>query len=492
MISALYHVFSQRAKGETINGISMRGSSKMRLVMAASMMISTGSFSQEIEFSPALKTLIGKALANSYQLENEKLDIRTTHLQRNEVREKYLPTIEAGGGHFFNKTYFNLAAPVSTLEALGLPPISSQKYNSSATIGLAGVTARMTLFSGLKIPYSARALTEKEKAQQAIIGKNEQEIVADVIATYDQLAVLYRWRQLLKESEVRLMTEKTYVEGALKNDLAIPYDLKKIEIAMINLESKKSELEGKQTLAMQKLAQLTHTDKETLAYNGEELIVWNVAVDNPTVDNRVELRAMDFSYRAAKYKMKSEQNWWMPKVQAVASYNYLNFSNIVINTPFYNPLLGANVSATIDRFEVTGALTAGVGFKWEIFDGLKGHQATQLAKIEMRKIENKKKETFELLNLNLQKTKVELQTAADLVELKSKQKDYATIMLNLAMKSYSQGLISITERLQEENAYEQSMLDHTQAVYSQRQAAINFLMATGDLMQLVNQQLPVK
>jgi outer membrane protein TolC len=54
--------------------------------------------------------------------------------------------------------------------------------------------------------------------------------------------------------------------------------------------------------------------------------------------------------------------------------------------------------------------------------------------------------------------------------------------LDLAQKSYNEGIINITERLATETEMQNAELEYLQAVFAQRQAALDCYKATGNLV----------
>ena len=54
--------------------------------------------------------------------------------------------------------------------------------------------------------------------------------------------------------------------------------------------------------------------------------------------------------------------------------------------------------------------------------------------------------------------------------------------LELAQKSYNEGMINITERLATETEMQNAELEYLQSVFTQRQSVIECYKATGDLV----------
>src|SRR5690606_40181613 len=73
------------------------------------------------------------------------------------------------------------------------------------------------------------------------------------------------------KSQKRLDKENLRVTRAIENGLAIPYDRKKIEVAIYRLEAKKQEYEGKSELLFSKLSMLTGRSVADLKNKTKEL-----------------------------------------------------------------------------------------------------------------------------------------------------------------------------------------------------------------------------
>ena len=86
-----------------------------------------------------------------------------------------------------------------------------------------------------------------------------------------------------------------------------------------------------------------------------------------------------------------------------------------------------------------------------------------------------------MLQLNQTKSVTNYLSANSQVQFKEKQLQAARMALDLAVKSYNDRMINITERLAAETDMQNSELEYLQAVFAQRQATIECYKATGDL-----------
>jgi outer membrane protein TolC len=175
--------------------------------------------------------------------------------------------------------------------------------------------------------------------------------------------------------------------------------------------------------------------------------------------------------------LKAEKSNYLPKVQALASVRYDNIFKADANMNAPIPM-----DMKINTIGLGPTYMVGVGFKWEIFDRSGGTAKVQQATLEVKKAENARDEARELLQLNQTKAVTNYQSAISQVAYKEKQRKAARMALDLAQKSYKEGIINITEQLATETEMQNAELEYLQAVFAQRQAALECFKANGNLV----------
>jgi outer membrane protein TolC len=471
---------------------------------------------QSLQVSPELKELIGLSIVKDRKVAEKDIDKQIAEVQKKAVTSSYLPKLELGGKYVFaystisSKTgdiegfesiaklqefMQNPAFPVMfpnlsgiageitklqnllTQQGIQLPTISD---NLDGTLygNYTGIdaTVKMLLYSGGQVPNLSKALSEKIKVQEALSDKCKSDIISDVITYYDQLALLNQSKQVLDKSGIRLAAEKKYAETALKNGMATSFDTLKIAVANASLDAKRSEYESKKTLLFQKLSQLTGKPVSSFENMKPDLTPLLFTGSGSNITNRAELRALMAGVEAQKYLLKSEKSHYLPKIQAIASVRYDNVFNA--KADFNAPI---PVSMNIEKIGLGPTYMVGAGFKWEIFDRSGVSAKVRQSKLEVIKAENARDEARELLELNQTKASTNYQASLSQITYKDRQRNTARLALELAQKSYNEGMINITERLATETEMQNAELEYLQAVFAQRQSVLECYKATGDL-----------
>jgi len=487
------------------------------LIVSIAICSATGKVhAQSLKVSPELKEIIELTVNKDRKVAEKNIDKQISEVQQKAVRSAYVPKVELGGKYMFAYSSINskmgdiegfeslgklqelmqspnfplmfpnmagLAGEITKLQqlmasqGLALPSVSNNlEGNLYGNYFGIDATAKMLLYSGGQVPNVSKALNEKIKAQDALTDKCKSDAISEAITYFDQLALLNQSKKVLDESAMRLTAEKKYATTALKNGLATTFDTLKIAVADANLQAKLAEYEGKKTLLHQKLAQLTGKPADSFEKSNPELELLLVADTTSTINNREELRALTASVEAQKFMLKSEKSHYLPKVQAFASARYDNIFKA--NADMTGPIA---MEMNINNIGLGPTLMAGVGFKWELFNPSGGSPKVHQATLEVKKAENALEDAHELLELNQIKANSNYQSSISQVAFKDKQRMAAQKALELAQKSYSEGLINITERLATETEMQTVELEYLQAVFAQRQAALDCVKAVGGL-----------
>lgn len=431
--------------------------------------------------APTLEELVESALKKDHHLANRQLDIEASQINRRQLTEAYLPHLDLSGKYAYLSSGLNVKAPTNSVPEMGiaLPPMDDA-FTNRANLLTGGLKTEVLLYSGGKVPNLAKALDQKITAQTAMLEKDRQEVIGEITAAYDQLALLKQVKAVLDESEKRLAINAETAEKALGYGLITPYEHQKIDVARAQLESRIQQYEGKRYLLINLLHQYSGLDTARIALIDHDLQPAYPEQTGSDIGNRPEITALNAGILAHQYQIKAAQSWWKPKVQASASLGYLNAFDVRFRAREPFPT-GNTMALTTDKFEIVPNFSVGVGFKWDLFDGNKGKREIQHARIGLQKAVNEKAEAMEKLELNLLKNQTEYTNALAEVRVRSKQKEAAQNALNQAGKEFKTGLIKASDLVGAEADYQNASLDYLQAVYNQRRTVVGLLQATGSL-----------
>ena len=442
----------------------------------------------QIKTSTTLDEAIHKALEKSLSQKNKELEIEKLNLQEKGIWNKYIPTVEASAiySYFDNKLTVDL--PTTQIPIINYPLFDGKKtFDNYGNIFNGSIMAKTVLFSGMQIPNGAKAIKEKTKGTQYLKDSEKDEIIKEVINTFDQLSLLKAIDTLIKDSNNRLQIEAKRVQKAIEQGLAVPYDRDKIKLAALELQSKKVELDGKRELIYKKITYLTGYDASQINLVTYELEPYLIINNQLNTENKQEIKALESFKTAYEFLLKKEKGTYLPTVGAFGGVTYSSLFDARATTPV---ITGVNQALYLGLNELTisNNWMVGAAVKWEIFTGFERQHKIHEAKININQLQNQIDDTKEKLALLLENNWVNYTVLNKKLEIAYQQEKISKNNLNLASKQYTQGLISVSERLEAENDCFKSAVNKINTLIDQRLAAIETIIATGDLTKQLKKQ----
>ncbi|SHL36483.1 TolC family protein [Chryseobacterium polytrichastri] len=440
--------------------------------------------------APEFKELLDSAMVRDSDLKMQITQNKLTDLDEHKLKDIFLPTLEVSGQVGYINATARLTSPEINLAPFIRIPEGSfnNNLNISGFSGIAKTEAKMLLYSGGKVKYLKKAIEEKKMSEDILLEKTKDEVVATISKAYDQLALVHQSKRVLDESKKRLDINRKTADKALGYGLITPYDHKKIELAQATLDAKVVEYEGKKELLLTQLFILTGIQKERLRMI--EPVLSQVELLNPEngIEKRAEVRALEHGIVAADYKIKAERTWMIPKVQLMASAYYIGLygsriktsENVIPAVPAIG-YEGAKLDWRPTNINILPLFTAGVGFKWEIFDGREGKHAEETARIGKEVLLNKKEDALKKLTLNLANNQTNYDIATAQIALKSKQKELAKNALVQAEKEFRYGISKSSQLIEAESDLEAAELEYQNTIFNQRRAGIELMRSTQEL-----------
>lgn len=437
---------------------------------------------------PTLQELINNALATDGILNEQILQNKITRLDDEKLKDIFLPKVDISGKAGYMYTSANFSTP--ELNLLAVPnvypgiviPERSNSLNISGISAMAKAEASMLLYSGGKVQYLKEANKEKNLSEQKLMEKSKDDVITTISQAYDQFALLEESRKVLDESKKRLDINRKTADKALGYGLITPYDHKKIELAQATLDSKIIEYDGKKQLLITQLQVLTGVDRERIATIQAKLSPIEYVVNNPDIQARAEIQALDHGIKASEYKIEAEKKWWIPKVLAQTSISYFGLYNNHISTS--KDLLQSvdyKLDVSPSNLNVLPIFQAGVGFKWDVFDGNEGKTNTEIARIGKELLENKKRDAEKKLTLNLANNQTNYDIAEAQIVLKAKAMSIAKLALENVEKEFRYGTKKSSDLIDAENDLQTAELEYQTAIFNQRRSAIELMKATQNL-----------
>ncbi len=462
---------------------------KINLFLTISCFISAFYANAQITITPSIDKAIQSAKEKSEILKNQQFEIEKIELQRKDVKQKYIPRIDASANYLYLDGHTKIDLETIHTPLLQLPIFDgSRSSDTQANIAMAGISTRMVLFSGLQIPYGAKALEQKRIGTEHLTETITDELIQEVIVSFDQIKVLEAVQSLIDESRKRLEVEEKRVERSIQEGFAIPLDRDKIRLAQLELQSKQLEVEGNKRLIYQKINYLTGYSDAEINEVANTFKPFVISENGISVENKAEIKALQSFVKAQEFLLKKEKGTYLPQIALLGGVRYTSVFNAEIASGNL-PISGRPLNIGINEITLFPTWYVGVGVQWNIFSGFSRTNKIKQVRLDIASTESKLSDAEQKFRLLLNKNLENYRVANEKLQLNDQKVSVARNNLNIAVKQYEQGLIDISERLSIENDLYKAVIDQAQGIQQQRQSALEVMKTQGKLSEYTIESL---
>jgi len=425
-----------------------------------------------------LQQLKDSALHNNIAIRNARHSIDAAQQQRKEAFTKYFPNV-SGTGLWFNankgmaQTELNLAEqippemgttlaqmlPAETLAALSSPVSISMMKNGT----IAGVTAVQPVFAGGQIVNGNRLAKVGEDVSRLQLQLSENEVEKQTEQYYWQLVSLQEKMKTVEAVQALLADIHKDVDVAVRAGVAMRNDLLQVELRQNDVESQKLKLQNGIGIVRLLLAQYC-------GLQNIEHSTWNIEHGVVQEDSEV-----------------SHSQWSMFNVQALPEYQLLNKQveatklqhkmEIGKNLPTIGVGAGYNYHNLLDNNHSFAMVFATVSLP--ISDWWGGSHAIKRKKIEQQKAEEQLADNSELLRIRMQKAWNDVEESRQQLQIAQRSIEQAEENLRLNRNYYRAGTSKMSDLLEAQLLYQQSLDHRTDAVANYQNKCLEYRQATG-------------
>jgi outer membrane protein TolC len=406
------------------------------------------------------------ALNNSYALHRASLEIKEAEYQKQEAQSGALPQINAGGSFDDNLALAKMVLPG---EIIGMPGENvavamGTKYVLDASANLEQVIFSPTLFTGIRI---ARNNVELQRLRGKM---TEEELIFNVsYAFYDILNSVQEAEHiaymLAKQDSLYLLMKQRVEENLVRE-----VDLNRLKVNMTTLRVNGENIRN--TIAQQKrylqiLIGMPVNDPLELddATVGATLVI---AQSAQSASQHIELDILRKQKEMLALEIRQIKAGYLPTLSALASGGYqFQAENLHLSKePWFNSFfIGARLSVPV-------------------FDGFGKRSQVRQKRMQLQRLETDLRETNQTIETNYQNAKEQLKTAYESVRAQNENLQLAEKVFFQTTLLYREGLASLTDLLETENALHEAKTACTSEMIRYKKTEVDLLKATGRLEEL--------
>ncbi|RXM46406.1 TolC family protein [Flavobacterium sp. YO64] len=419
-----------------------------------------------------LKDALNYALQNKADAKKAKLQVENSEYKIQEIRSRALPQISANGNLTHNPIIqttvidgAGFGQPGTTIQAA-----FGQKWTSTAGVSLTQAIFDQSVFTGLRAAKSTREFYQINDQL------TEEQVIERVANNYYAVYVQKERLVLLDSNYVNTTKVRDIVKGQFGNGLAKKIDLDRIVVKMSNIDTERQQIKNQITLQENALKFYMGMPIETVIDMPKEEfeVVPASLTELPNIENRTEYLLLKKQEELLVFNKKAVEAGYYPTLSLTAGYNYIGQGP---NMPWFakpsNGVYWSDFSAI------------GLNLHVPIFTGFGTRAKVRQADVEIRTLQEDIKDTKLSLDLDYRNAMAQIDNNLVTIQNQKENMRLATEILSNTKNNYLQGLASLTDLLDAENASLEAQNNFTRAVLNYKIAEISLIKSKGELKSLI-------
>lgn len=423
-----------------------------------------------------LKDALNFALKASQAARIARLDVENAQYQIDEVKSRALPQITGNASLNYNPILQLSALPGELAGQPGktLMVAFGQKWSSGAGISLSQNLFDQGVFTGLK---AAKSTQEYYRINAQL---TDEQLIEQVATTYYDVLVQRQKVGVIDTTIMNAVKVQNILKGQFDNGLAKQIDLDRVAVNISNMRAQRQQLQNAITLMENQLKYAMGLPIQTPITMPEfdyENIHTQAAPAGDIVDmtNRTEIRLLRQQEILLKFQKDAYKAEYYPSLSLNGNYAYQGLGN---KLPWFQP-----GSAGVNWFDYA---SAGLSLKIPIFNGFATRSRIRQADVDIRKLQENISQTSLGLNLAYENARTQINNSIIVLNTQSENVQLARKVYFNTQNNYNNGLASLTDLLDAENALTEAQNNHSGSLLAYRVAEIQLIKAQGNLKTLLN------
>lgn len=413
-----------------------------------------------------LKDALTYALENKADAKKAKLDIEKSEYKIEQIRALAMPQVTLNSNLTYNPL---LQTSVVNFGGARTKITMGQRWVSNTGVSVSQTIFDQSVFTGLKAAKSTREFYQINERL------TDEQVIEKVANNYYDVYVQRQKLILLDSNYVNTTKVLKVIEGQYKSGLAKKIDLDRINVKLSNISTQRQVILNAAQLTENSLKFFMGMPIETqIVIPQTEFQVPPLNLDEvPNTTNRSEYLLLKKQEELLNYQKLAMKALYYPTLSLNAGYNYFGQG---ANMPLFK---GEN-----DGIFWSDFANIGLGLRAPIFTGFGTRSKVRQADVDIRSLQEDIKDTKLGLDLDYQNAVAQIKNSIVTIESQKTNKVLAMEILTNTQNNYKQGLASLTDLLDAENAYLESENNYTSAILGFKVAEIRLIKSKGELKNL--------
>ncbi len=415
-----------------------------------------------------LRDALNYSLRNNSTVNKSRLDIERAKYVVQETRAQALPQLNIAGTLtdqlIIPKLIFN-----GQVVSLGT------KYNAVGQANFSQKLFDKQVFTGLKASEASVDFYRLTSQQ------TEENVIEQVSSAYYQYLVTREQLEVIDSNINATARVAKIIAAQFKSGLAKKIDLDRTQVNITNLNTQREQLlnaisQGENTLKYYMgmpvntviiIPQAELQNVKTEAARG---------LDSVNTTNLIDYKVLTKQEQLLKFQKQAYQAQYYPSLSFTANYSQNGLS------PNFNLF---NFTRNSSAYWY-GASAIGLTLNIPVFDGFARRSRVREANVDILKIREDIRNTSNALNLAYKNARVQINNSLNTISLQTANVRLANEVYTSTQNNYRNGLASLTDLLDAQNALVSAQNSYNQALLNYKIAEIELIKSNGNIRTLLN------
>ena len=415
------------------------------LIFLLTGILSVNLFGQESR-NLTLEESIQIGLKNSELIHSSQMKVDYSRAKWSEVNTYRLPSLKLNASYtrLSEIEPFVLTTPFGTFD---LQPSIVNTYNIKLSL-------QQPIFTGFKLASSSNIAEYTYEAQKQEYTKDEQQLVYDIKQAYWGLFKVTKVKSVVDENIDLIKAHLSDVKNFYENGISTKNDVLKVQVQLAEAQLRQIDADNGVKLARSSLNNVIGLPLSTeTAVQADVVLEENNTPDldqliQEAMENRPELKAMDFRMKAGESGVTMAESGWYPQIYLAGDYYYARPNQRIFPAE--------------DKFN--GTWDVSVGLSWDIWNWLATSDQTEQAEAQLEQVKDGYKSLKDGISLEVTQYYLNLLKAKEKVLASEQSVHQAEENYRVTNETFKNGLALNSDLLDAEFALLQAKTNYIQAL----------------------------
>ena len=393
-----------------------------------------------------LEESIQIGLKNSELIHSSQMKVNYAKARLSEVNTYRLPSLKLNASYTrLSEIHpFVLNTPFGNFN---ISPSIVNNYNIKLSL-------QQPIFTGFKLASSSNIAEYNYEAQKQVYTKDEQKLILDIKTAYWNLFKVIKVKSVVDENIDLIKAHLSDVKNFYENGISTKNDVLKVQVQLAEAQLRQIDADNGVKLARSSLNNVIGLPLST-----NIVVQSDVKTEDDTVpdldqligeamENRPELKEMDFRLKAGESGVTLAESNWYPQVYLAGNYNYARPNQRIF------PLE--------DKFN--GTWDVSVGLSWDIWNWLSTSDQTEQAEAQYEQVKDGYKSLKDGISLEVTQNYLNVLKAKERILASGQSVHQAEENYRVTDETFKNGLALNSDLLDAEFALLQAKTNYVQSL----------------------------